>query len=462
MRWASSAAHVAGRRLVSAEAATWLGEHFRSSLADVREAVDDFYLAGINHVVYHGTSYTPPGEPWPGWPFYASVHFDPYNPWWQDFAALNRHVTRAQSFLQQGEPGNDVLLYYPLYDSLAVRGTGLLTHFGGERPGPDGSGFDAAARRMLERGYAFDFISDRQLSAVHVAGGELRTSGGSRYRTILLPPCRFIPLGTFEALTALARAGATIAVLGRGPEDVAGLGDLEARRARYRSLQGALGFEGAPGVVSEARIGSGAFLRFEDLETLLARAGVRREAMVDRGVRFSRRRLGGGWCYFVAHRGEQPFDGWLATLPAGGVGRAVRPDGRPARAGAHARAHGRGDGGPPAARAGRVAAPRDERRAGHRRDVGGVRAGRAAERGRRHLERRLRRRRPGTPGRHRDRQRSAPGRASPARPRRPSPGPRATRSCSHGPRRARTPGSSISAGSPTAHACGSTVGTWAC
>ena len=311
MRWASSAAHVAGRRLVSAEAATWLGEHFRSSLADVREAVDDFYLAGINHVVYHGTSYTPPGEPWPGWPFYASVHFDPYNPWWQDFAALNRHVTRAQSFLQQGEPGNDVLLYYPLYDSLAVRGTGRLAHFGGDRPGPDASGFDAAARRMLERGYAFDFVSDRQLSAVRVAGGELRTAGGSRYRTILLPPCRFIPLETFEALTALARGGATIAVLGRWPEDVAGLGDLEARRARYRSLLRELRFEGAPGVVSEARIGSGAFLRFEDLETLLARAGVRREAMVDRGLRFSRRRLGGGWCYFVAHRGESPFDGWL-------------------------------------------------------------------------------------------------------------------------------------------------------
>lgn len=311
MRWASSAAHVAGRRLVSAEAATWLGEHFRSSLAEVREAADDFYLAGINHVVYHGTSYAPPGEPWPGWPFYASVHFDPYNPWWRDFSALNRHVTRAQSFLQKGEPGNDVLLYHPLYDSLAVRGTGLLTHFGGERPGPDGSGFDAAARQMLERGYTFDFISDRQLSAVRVAGGALRTAGGSRYRTILLPPCRFIPLETFEVLTALAREGATVAVLGRWPEDVAGLGDLEARRARYRSLLGALRFEGASGVVSEARIGSGTLLRFEDLEILLARAGVRREAMVDRGVQFSRRRLGGGWCYFVAHRGEQPFDGWL-------------------------------------------------------------------------------------------------------------------------------------------------------
>ncbi len=48
-KWASSAAHVAGRRLISAEAATWLGEHFRSTLADVREAIDRFFVAGVNH-----------------------------------------------------------------------------------------------------------------------------------------------------------------------------------------------------------------------------------------------------------------------------------------------------------------------------------------------------------------------------------------------------------------------------
>ena len=58
-KWATSAGHVAGRRLVSAEAATWLGEHFRSTLADVRAAVDRFFVAGVNHIVYHGTAYSP-------------------------------------------------------------------------------------------------------------------------------------------------------------------------------------------------------------------------------------------------------------------------------------------------------------------------------------------------------------------------------------------------------------------
>ena len=106
-------AHVAGRRLVSAEAATWLGEHFRSTLADVRAAVDRFFVAGVNHIVYHGTAYSPASEPWPGRLFYAAVEFSPQNAWWDDFGALNRYVARVQSFLQAGKPDHDVLLYYP-------------------------------------------------------------------------------------------------------------------------------------------------------------------------------------------------------------------------------------------------------------------------------------------------------------------------------------------------------------
>ena len=76
LKLASSAAHVAGRTLASAEAFTWLGEHFQVSLASEggrRLAV----LSGVNHLVYHGVPYSPAGLPWPGWQFYASVNFAP-------------------------------------------------------------------------------------------------------------------------------------------------------------------------------------------------------------------------------------------------------------------------------------------------------------------------------------------------------------------------------------------------
>ena len=115
-KWATSAAHVAGRPLVSAEAATWLGEHFRSTLADVRAAVDRFFVAGVNHIVYHGTAYSPVGEPWPGWQFYAARRV-------QSAELVVGRLRRAQPLrgarpvLSAGRHArHDVLLYYPFYE----------------------------------------------------------------------------------------------------------------------------------------------------------------------------------------------------------------------------------------------------------------------------------------------------------------------------------------------------------
>jgi len=54
---------------------------FASAIADVRAALDGFFIAGVNHIVYHGTAYSPPGDPWPGWQFYASVEFNSRNSW---------------------------------------------------------------------------------------------------------------------------------------------------------------------------------------------------------------------------------------------------------------------------------------------------------------------------------------------------------------------------------------------
>jgi hypothetical protein len=311
IKWASSAAHVAGRRLASAEAATWLGEHFRSTLADVRAAVDRYFLGGINHIVYHGTNYSPPNEPWPGWLFYAAVHFNPRNPWWTDFAALNQYVTRVQSFLQAGSPDNDVLLYFPLYDAFATRSErGLLEHFGGPQPPLRGSPFESVAELLVRRGYGMDFISDRQLQNVRVASGALST-GGSTYRVLMLPASRYIPLATFERVVGLAREGATVLFFDGLPADVAGLHDLEARRARFRHLTGALRFGPEQNGIRETRPGRGRVFAGGDIDTLLASAAVPREVMVDSGLQFVRRRHSAGRYYFVANQGRSALDGWV-------------------------------------------------------------------------------------------------------------------------------------------------------
>jgi len=311
-KWATSAAHVAGRKLVSAETATWLGEHFRVRLAEVRAAVDRFFTAGVNHIVYHGAAYSPVKEPWPGWQFYASVEFNPQNAWWDDFSALNTYVARVQSFLQSGRPDTDVLLYYPFYESLDVRGKSMLAHFGGAAAPAQGTTFEKAAETLQTNGYTYDFISDRQVHRLLTSNGRLTTEGGASYATIVLPSSRYVPLETLLPILQLARSGATVVSFDSWPSDVSGLTDLEGRRARFKAALDAVTF-GAPEVdgTREAAIGRGRILQGRDLRRLLARANVHREAMVDHGLQFTRRVDAMGRIYFVSNTTDRTVDGWV-------------------------------------------------------------------------------------------------------------------------------------------------------
>src|SRR5262249_29971726 len=58
LKMASSAAHLTGRNLASAESFTWLGEHFQTPLSKIKPAADFLFLSGINHLVYHGTPFS--------------------------------------------------------------------------------------------------------------------------------------------------------------------------------------------------------------------------------------------------------------------------------------------------------------------------------------------------------------------------------------------------------------------
>jgi hypothetical protein len=306
-KFASSAAHVTGKPLASCEAATWMAEHFTGTLGEAKRWVDRYFLGGINHVCYHGTTFSPPEEEWPGWMFYASVHFGPTNSFWNHFAALNAYVTRCQSFLQAGQPDNDVLLYWPIYDSWSQTGRAMLQHYSAQTPREIGS----TAKMLWDAGYPFDYVSDRQLAEVRCDGGILRT-GGASYRAIVVPKCRHIPAATFHALTAMAQQGATIVVQERLPADVPGMGNLAARREALNKSISQLSFvETSASGVREARLGSGRFLLGDDVAQTLAFAGVERESIADRGLQCVRRTLSDGKCYFVLNATDEALNDWV-------------------------------------------------------------------------------------------------------------------------------------------------------
>ena len=295
---ASSVAHVTGKKLASSESATWLKDHFQASLGDVKHAIDLFLLAGINHIFYHGTTFSPQDAHWPGWMFYAAVHFGPTNSFWNDFSTLNSYVTRSQSFLQAGKPDNDILLYYPITDEYAVRGRSLLLHFDGAAKG---SVVRETAEYLFRSGYAFDYITDRQIKNLNVKSEQLY-AGENKYQTLLLPSVKFMPLETFENVIRLAKNGAVV-LLENLPEDVPGMGNLEERRAKLSALKNDLKFR-QENSVQVAEIGKGQVVTGK-LDDLLQYASIRREPMYDRGLQCIRRIDGNSTVYFIANRGEE-------------------------------------------------------------------------------------------------------------------------------------------------------------
>jgi len=310
-KFASSAANVTGKKYASAEAATWLNEHFSSTLGDVKKTLDLFFLGGINHIFYHGTCFSPANEPWPGFHFYAAVEFNPSNSFWNDFEGLNNYVARVQSFLQRGKPDNDILLYFPVYDRYSDYGRDMLEHFDAISQRFNGTPFKTASDDLLEKGYAYDFVSDLQLKNTKSVNGLLQTTGGT-YRTVLVPGSKYIPLKTFEKLLELAKEGAYIIFYDGLPENVSGFADYESKNRLLTQLKARIKSAASENQnLKKTPIGKGYILSGNDLDKLMSDAGVVRETMTDKGIKFLRRKSETGNYYFVSNHGNDSFAGWL-------------------------------------------------------------------------------------------------------------------------------------------------------
>jgi hypothetical protein len=322
MKFGTSAANVTGKRYASAEAATWLGEHFSSTLLDVKKNVDQFFIAGVNHIFYHGTCFSPKNEPWPGFLFYASVEFTPVNSFWNDFPTLNSYVARVQSFVQNAKPDNDVLLYFPIFDRYSDYNNQLLEHFDAISPRFNGSHFKAAAEIMNDKGYSFDYVSDFQLNGIQTVENNLNT-GDVSYQTLVLPECKYIPVETFSRIVSLAGNGATIIFYGKMPEDISGWHELEKNREIYKSVKEQLKFVmTGKDDIREAVTGKGKILTGDNLGLLLEYAKIRRESMTDTRLKYTRRKTGDCHIYFILNPSDKQFDGWI-TLGAGGSSAAI-------------------------------------------------------------------------------------------------------------------------------------------
>ncbi|KAF2329815.1 glycosyl hydrolase [Flavobacterium daemonense] len=297
LKFSSSAAHISGKNLVSSETFTWLREHFKAALSQCKPEAEDLMLSGINHIFLHGSTYSPDRAVWPGWQFYAAVNFNANNSIWEDAPSLFSYISNCQSLLQQGKSDNEILLYWPIFDTWDKYQKGTLffefkIHSLQEWLHP--TSFYASTKKLMNKGYGVDFISDNFIAEAKVLNGRISLNG-TTFKALVIPPTQKMPLATLQKLIELKKAGANI-IFESLPQSVPGFNDFKSQEQELQNLLSAN---------SEIVKPSSDVLK--TLETAL----IYPETLVNTGLKFTRRNLDGEKIYYLVNHTTKTIDGFI-------------------------------------------------------------------------------------------------------------------------------------------------------
>lgn len=304
LKFASSAAHVTGKNLISCETFTWLGEHFKSSWAQCKPQLEEVFLAGVNHMFYHGTTYTPKKAGWPGWLFYASMNIVPNNSLWPHINALNDYIARCQSVLQAGHADNEIAVYWPVYDTWHdAKGMDMTFKVHDIDKWLRPTSFYTTVQSLQQHGFAVDYFSDNMLSKTTVKNNQLISEGNNAFKVLILPGAQFLPYITWQKILSLVKDGLTVITPGiqfkqpglRGlSNDVAG-------------LPGSIQFT-ASGSIQKAVIGKGQIILSDQATNALQYLNIRGETLPAIGLKFIRRKVADGKYYYVVNHTPNTLD----------------------------------------------------------------------------------------------------------------------------------------------------------
>ncbi|HYM93410.1 MAG TPA: glycosyl hydrolase, partial [Chitinophagaceae bacterium] len=305
LKFASSAAHATNKLLTSCETFTWLTEHFKTSWSQCKPEVEQVFLSGINHVFYHGTTYSPEDVPFPGWLFYASVNFVPDNSLWPHLKGLNEYITRCQSVLQAGQPDNEIKTYWPVFDAWSnPKGLDLPFRVHDIDVWLQPTAFYKDVVDLQRKGFSIDFVSDKMLKD-NLEKNLL--ANRSKYDVYLIPECHLMPVSTLKSIVDLAKSG-DIVVMQALPEDVPGLYKLDEQREELKKMKRSLLFKKVNDDISEYIIGRGKIILSNDVQKGLEYAKLKRETLTDLGLKFIRRQVADGKYYYIVNHTPNTID----------------------------------------------------------------------------------------------------------------------------------------------------------
>ncbi len=213
----TSAAHIFGKKLISAEEFTWgAGHNFKDYLDFYRKRGDIDLMQGLNHKVYHGTPFTPLSEPWPGPMYYAGGNFSETQPFFRHIRYLNEYFGRLQQTLQDSKPQSDVLMLWSVHDFWNMVNLG---GFYFRQPFVWRNSNSAIYREdikiktrteLVGMGIQTDLCSDEIITGqTTVVNGQIK-AGELTCKVLVVPETMVVGAKTLKKLETLAREGGAI------------------------------------------------------------------------------------------------------------------------------------------------------------------------------------------------------------------------------------------------------------
>lgn len=282
-RAASSAAHIYGKKQVSAESYTASGKPFLRYPGELKKRGDWSFTEGINHAVFHVYIHQP-YDSVPGVNAWFGTEFNRQNTWFDSAKPWVDYQRRCQYMLQQGLYVADVAYFI----------------------GEDAPKMTGVRNPELPKGYSFDYINaDVIKNRITVKNGRITLPDGLSYRILVLPDSDTMRPELLEKIKELVAQGAVI--VGNPPKRSPSLKNYGKSDSIVESLAKEIWGESYNDAKKEVDYGQGKVFRSKDLAQVLKDLGSVPDfkTITKQPVLWIHRKMINGDIYFISNQSDK-------------------------------------------------------------------------------------------------------------------------------------------------------------
>lgn len=286
-RAASSAAHIYGKRSVSAESYTSSGLAYQRYPAMLKKRGDWSYTEGINQVILCLYIHQPYEDMTPGINAWFGTEFNRKNTWFEQSENWIAYQRRCMFMLRRGLPVNDVCYFI----------------------GEDVPKMTGARIPELPPGYSYDYINAEVImNRLSVKDGKLVLPDGMSYEMMVLPPLDNMRPELLRKIKELVSMGAS--VYGPPPERSPGLQNYPEADKEVKSLALELWGSADSGIEVRKKTGRGNVFNGMEPGKVLEETGIIPDLAIspDLPILWIHRKLNDTEIYFLTNQSDKSLE----------------------------------------------------------------------------------------------------------------------------------------------------------